>query len=144
MSFDFADEISRAGKHLFSGQSQQMFVGYEANGPGEDFHRDLLRNGYHAIYKRRTTTRLVDRRGKDFGWRSDPRTKRQLLTNLSRAMERDEIEIPSRPGLAEMLDYVFYPDGSIGPGHLQEELTGGQKRGGLSGQWAVRPCTGHP
>lgn len=123
-TFDLADEVSIAGKHIFNGDRRMAFVGWESNGPGEGWHQDFLRNGYDAIYTRRQIALRGQKRTKEYGWRSGRREKRALLNGLSRAMNRGEIIIRSIAGLSEMLEYVYYDDGSIGPGLLRDELTG--------------------
>ena len=129
-TYDFADEVANAGKYLFKGGRSQMFLGWEVNGPGEDWHRDLRRNNYTAMYFQRAVAQAGQRRSKAYGWRSDRQKKLVLLRALDRAITRGDIIIPSQAGLNEMLEYVRYEDGSIGPGHLRDELSGARESHG--------------
>ena len=45
-------------------------------------------------------------------------------------MAREEIKIPSSDGLKEMLEYVYFEDGSIGPGTMRDEKTGAKESHG--------------
>ena len=123
-TYDYADEICNAGKGVFRGWRDMAFLGYEVNGPGEGWHRDLLRNEYKRIYFRRATGKRTEKRSKDYGWRSGRREKMHLLRGLGRAFERGDLTIPCRATLSEMLEYVIYDDGSVGPGLLRDEVTG--------------------
>lgn len=116
---DMAEEVAIAGKHLFNGDYDMALLGWEVNGPGEDWHKDLLRHDYTFLYHRRQVGRRVEKRTKEYGWRSGRKEKRVLLTRLRRAMtrggEEDGVTIRSRLGLGEMLEYRYFDDGSIGP-----------------------------
>jgi len=129
-TYDLADEVCDAGKRMFNGDREQAFLGYETNGPGEGWHRDLFRNGYHAFYRKRQVTTKSEPVTREFGWRSGRREKRILLGSLGRAMARKDIIIHSKPGMNEMLEYVFFDDGSIGPGTLRDETSGAREAHG--------------
>jgi len=128
--FDVAEEICLAGRTVWRGQNGEAFLGWEVNGPGEAFYQDVQRQNYSYIYYRRQLGKRTDRRTRDYGWRSDRRSKRILLSGLSREINASDITICSREGMGEMLDYVFFADGSIGPGHLQDETTGARESHG--------------
>lgn len=127
---ELAREACLAGSTVFKGQSNGAFLGWESNGPGEAWYEDVRAEEYTNVYFRRQLGKRTDRRTRDYGWRSDRKGKRVLLSSLSRALIRDELIVPSRQGLAEMLEYVYYPDGSIGPGHMQDETTGARESHG--------------
>lgn len=129
-TYDLAEEVARAGMSLFGGDRGQAFIGWESNGPGETWHRDLQRHGYHSLYFRRRLGTKTEKRTKEYGWRSDRRSKRALLTGLGRAMRAGEIVIRSNAGLDEMREYIFFEDGSIGPGLLRDETSGAREAHG--------------
>ncbi len=121
---ELAKEMCDTGSTVFQGQVGHAVIGWETNGPGEAIYRDVLDYGYPFVYYRRQIGVRGDRATQQYGWMSGRREKRVLLGNLDRALTRSEIKIPSRDGLKEMLEYVFFDDGSIGPGHMRDETTG--------------------
>jgi len=127
---ELAQEACMAGATVFAGGTEGAFLGWEANGPGEAWYEDIRAENYTNVYFRRQLGKRSDRKTRDYGWRSDRKGKRVLLSGLSRAIIRNEINIPSKQGLAEMLEYVYYPDGSIGPGHMHDETTGARESHG--------------
>ena len=126
---DLAEEVALAGRTVFGG-SDTAFVGWEVNGPGEAFYEDMRRQDYLNVYYQRSVGQKTDRATRSYGWRSDRRSKRILLSALSRAMVRNEITIHSEAGLREMLEYVYFEDGSIGPGTMRDERTGARESHG--------------
>ena len=121
---ELAEEMCLAGSTVFQGQVGHAVIGWETNGPGEAMYRDVQRHSYPFVFYRRQVGVRGDRRTLQYGWTSGRREKRILLGNLDRALTRQEIKIQSRDGLREMLEYVFYDDGSVGPGHMRDETTG--------------------
>ena len=127
---DFAEESCFAGSTVWSGTGGEAFLGWEVNGPGESWYEEIRRNDYDNVYYQRSTGSKTDWRSRKYGWRSDRRNKRILLSSLSKAMAREEIMIPSSDGLKEMLEYVYFEDGSIGPGTMRDEKTGAKESHG--------------
>ena len=126
---DLAEEVSLAGRTVFGG-SDTAFIGWEVNGPGEAFYEDMRRQDYLNVYYQRSVGQKTDRATRSYGWRSDRRSKRILLSALSRALVRNEITVHSEAGLKEMLEYVYFEDGSIGPGTMRDERTGARESHG--------------
>lgn len=127
---DLAIEMTVAGRHIFGGQTGYAFLGWETNGPGESLFIDFNRLAYPFVYCQRATDTAREERTKRYGWTSDRRRKRILCSALGRALTRSQVTICSKPGLGEMLDYVYFDDGSIGPGHLADEMTGAREAHG--------------
>lgn len=127
---EFAEEVATASLNLFCGAKREAFLGWESNGPGESWHKDLKQHGVNSMYYKRNVHTRNEKKSKEYGWRSGRREKRVLLSGLSRAMVRDDIVIPFVDGLYEMLEYVFYDDGSIGPGQLADETSGARESHG--------------
>ena len=126
---DLAEEAALAGNTVFSG-SDTAFIGWEVNGPGEAFYEDMRRQDYTNVYYQRSVGERTDRSSRRYGWRSDRRSKRILLSALSRSLARNEITIHSEAGLKELLEYVYFEDGSIGPGTMRDERTGARESHG--------------
>ena len=127
---DLAEEVALAGTTVFSGGVKEAFLGWEVNGPGEAFYEDVRRQDYRNVYYQRATGQRTDRKSRRYGWRSDRRNKRILLSALSRSITKNEIMIQSETGLKEMLEYMYFEDGSIGPGTMRDERTGARESHG--------------
>jgi len=127
---DLAEEACVAGSSVWAGAYGEAFLGWEVNGPGESWYEEVRRNDYQHVYYQRSTGSKTDRSSRRYGWRSDRRNKRILLSSLSTSLVRDEITVHSKSGLSEMLEYVYYEDGSIGPGVMRDERTGARESHG--------------
>ena len=127
---ELAREACMAGSTVFRGGTDGAFLGWESNGPGEAWYEDVRAEDYTNVYFRRQLGKRSDRKTRDYGWRSDRKGKRVLLSGLSRSLIRGEVKIPSKQGIAELLEYVYFSDGSIGPGHMQDETTGARESHG--------------
>jgi len=127
---ELADELVLAGRGVFKGTRSEMFAGWEVNGPGESFYREMKRNGYHRMYYRRRLGNRLNSRTRDYGWRSSRREKHILLLSLASAFQRGEVEILSHQGLLEMMEYLRYDTGEIGPGLMRDESSGARESHG--------------
>lgn len=127
---DLAEEACLSGSTVWSGAMPEAFLGWEVNGPGESWYEDIRRQDYSNVYYQRSTGQKTDRKSRRYGWRSDRRSKRILLSSLQRAMARNELIVRCNEGLMEMLEYVYYEDGSIGPGTMRDEKTGARESHG--------------
>ena len=123
--YDLAAELCSAGMTVWRHpQAGEALLGWESNGPGEALYRYVSETGYTFVYFQRQLGVRAERRTRRYGWRSGRREKLILLQGLDKALTRREVTIYSRPGLEEALQYVYYDNGSIGPGHLQDESSG--------------------
>lgn len=129
-TYDLADEIVLSARTVFSNNGVPCFVGWESNGPGADFYRDFWRHDFGAVFFQRAVGTKREKRSKVYGWQSTRKTKRILLSGLSRAIQRGEVVIHSEAGLKEMTTYVFFETGEIGPAVLEDELTGAREQHG--------------
>lgn len=113
------------------GGQRAALLGWEANGPGQVFGREVARLGYGSVMRNRDLRQTSDFHGElSQGWWSTRDSKAVLLSDLRRALVLGEF-IPRE---AEMLDeaagYVYYPSGAIGPAGMIEELEGARKAHG--------------
>ena len=127
---ELSEEVVAAGRTVFAGSSEEAFLGWEAAGPGEAWYEDIRRLDYTRVYFRRQLGKKTNRKSKDYGWKPDRKSKRIFLSGLARAMATDQITIHSKRGLGEMLEYVYFDTGAIGPGSLREETTGAKEAHG--------------
>jgi len=129
-TYDLAEEAAQAAQSVFMGGDRQAFIWYESNGPGESWYKDLMRFGAKSIYMRRNLTKVSERNLKEWGWRSDRRQKEWMLRELDRSLTKGDITIRSRACLDEMLGYVRYDTGEVGPGTMKDEVTGARESHG--------------
>ena len=128
--YDLAGEACMSGSSVWGGGYGEAFLGWEVNGPGESWYQEIRRNDYSHVYFQRSTGAKTDKRTRKYGWRSDRRNKRIFLSTLSKSLSREEVKVPSLDGLKEMLEYVYFEDGSIGPGTMRDEKTGARESHG--------------
>jgi len=132
---DLADLACAVGKTTFKGRSGQAYICWEANGPGEGWFRNLLRNDYYRIYYQRREGSRGERKGRRYGWHSTRVTKMDRLGDLRSAMTDTErnprrVIIPSHPGLDETLRYIYCDDGSVGPDSQVDLVSGARANHG--------------
>lgn len=128
---EVADELVPALRGVFRGSRGPCYIGWEENGPGEALWLEFVkRHRYHRVYQRRKLGTRLDGRSRNYGWRSGRREKRVLLQHLGGALQRDAVRIYSAACLDEMLSYVFFEDGSCGPGHTRDESSGAREAHG--------------
>jgi len=95
---------------------------WEANGPGWDFGRQVVKLYKYPFYYIDTavTGTTVAKQGKRYGWHSSTEKKEEALGLLRRAYAHGGIINHSVEALDEALEYVYLPTG-IGPASLVEE-----------------------
>lgn len=127
---ELAEEMAASGNGVFAAYGRPMFIGWEVNG-AESLYLELVeRLRYRRVYYRRRLGRRKGSRTREYGWLSTRREKRILLGGLDGALADGSLHIPSQAGLLEMLEYVWYDDGSVGPGHLRDEVSGAREAHG--------------
>jgi hypothetical protein len=95
---------------------------WEANGPGWDFGRIVVKTlQYPMYYTDKASGTISENTGKRYGWHSSREKKEQLLGLLRRAYAHGAILNHSDLALDEALSYVYYDDGGIGPAELTKE-----------------------
>jgi len=140
---DLSEVMMTAGRYVFKGQVGVAFAGWESPGPGEAMHYDFERGSYPFVYYQRQVGKRTEKRTKTYGWRATRDQKRTLCLELNKAIVRGEVTIRSEPLLMELLDYVHFDNGSIGPSHMQDSTTGAMQAHGdrviaLAGAWMLR------
>jgi hypothetical protein len=119
--YEFAEEIVAACKDVFIGTAGPCFLGWEANGPGEAWdHHVVERLNFRRVYYSRREGSKGAKKTRRYGWRSTRGGKRRLFGGLAAAMGKEEVIIPSKAGLLEMLDYIQNDQGLPVPGHLRD------------------------
>lgn len=110
------------------GHGNRPFIIWEANGPGWDFGRQMVKvYQYPYYYVARSVGDITEKRGKKYGWHSSREKKEIALGILRRALAHGGIVIHSAEMLDEALTYVYYDGGGIGPAALQMESAEAQK-----------------
>ncbi len=106
-----------------SRKNGRPLICWEANGPGWDFGRQLVRILQYPFYFVDHSTGVVsEKTGKKYGWHSSREKKEVMLGVLRRAYAHGGFINHSDLALDEALQYVYYDNGAgIGPAGLQEE-----------------------
>lgn len=105
---------------------------WEANYPGPYFGRQLsLVLQYPSLYspEGKPGTRSTGQSDR-LGWWNHPHSKRDAVEGLRDAYHRDEFSNPSEQAIQEAMQWLRWPTGDMGPGHLQEESQDAKKTHG--------------
>jgi hypothetical protein len=107
------------------------FMKWEMNGPGWDFGRQVVRTfNYPYYYKQQSKAEKTPKDSKKYGWHASRDSKMELLMSYDRALAHGGYINHSEFGLDEMLMYIYYSDGGIGPASLVEENASARKTHG--------------
>lgn len=113
------------------GKSKLPFMKWENNGPGWDFGRLVVKRFCYPFYFRaRRPGNIRDKKTRLYGWQSGRREKEELLREYDRVLAHGGYVNCSREALEEARQYVYFPDGSIGPAELVEEDASAKKTHG--------------
>jgi len=95
---------------------------WEANGPGWDFGRQIVKVYQYPFYFVDKSIGVVtEKTGKKYGWHSSREKKHALLGILRRAYAHGGFVNHSHEALDEAAIYIHYDGGGIGPASLIEE-----------------------
>ncbi len=114
----------------FGGQIGFAYLCWEANGPGLIFGKEVQRCGYPCIHWRRQEEGSHPRDSSVPGWHSSRVNKELLLGAYRAALARHELVNRCEESINEALDYIYYPNGSLGPARLVEDTSGARKAHG--------------
>jgi hypothetical protein len=104
---------------------------WEMNGPGWDFGRMVvIKFEYPFYYKKEVEGQTTDTATKKYGWHADPTSKNSLLTMYDRVLAHGGYINHSEFALNELLYYIHFPSGYIGPAALVQESTAARKTHG--------------
>jgi len=111
------------------GSNRLPLLIWENNGdPGFDFGRQVSETyQYPRMYYDRAVGTIAQKRGKRYGWRSNPEKKAGALGMLRRAYAHGGFVNHSSEALTEALMYVHYDTGGIGPSEMVEESESARK-----------------
>lgn len=123
---DLAVQAAGVCEHVFD----TALVCWEVNGPGEGWHRTMLKMDYTRLYQLRREDAKGDKKTRNYGWRSNRDRKRSRLQQLHRSMAIGEIKVYSDQFLDEAGRYIVYEDDSIGPDLMEDSTTGARQSHG--------------
>ncbi len=113
------------------GKTKLPLLKWENNGPGWDFGRLIVKKWFYPFYYRaRRPGNTHDKKTKLYGWQSGRREKEELLREYDRVLAHGGYVNPSKSALEEARQYIYYPDGGIGPACLVEEDASAKKTHG--------------
>ena len=125
--YEFARLVCAAAV-WFGGRGGRPLLIWEANGPGWDFGRQVVKILQYPLYYRDRAVGTTDeKQGKRYGWHSTGDKKMQCLGILRRAYAHGGFINHSDEALTECLSYVHYEGGGIGPACLVEESDSAKK-----------------
>jgi len=128
--YEFA-RIAVALALWIGGRTKLPFMKWENNGPGWDFGRYIVRKWFYPFYYRSKRPGGVnDKKTRMYGWQNGRREKEELLREYDRVLAHGGYVNPSKFALEEARQYVYYPDGGIGPACLVEEDASARKTHG--------------
>ena len=105
---------------------------WEANGnPGWHFGREVVKTyGYPRFFVDKAEGTTTEKKSIRYGWHSSPEKKATMLGAYRRALAHGGTINHSEEGLNEMLYYISFPDGGLGPAVLLEETASARKTHG--------------
>jgi hypothetical protein len=89
------------------------FVIWEVNGPGQEFGKRIVNDGFRNIYMREAESALYRKKTEKAGWYSTSETKRVLLSDYKTAVMHRQFWNPCKQALEECGEYVHRPSGVI-------------------------------
>ena len=119
--YQLARVATMAGIFFASRHSRVAFAAWENNGPGGEFRKEVLSLRYNWFYYKSKLRGVTEVQSTSPGWDSSRQAKYDLLEDYRGALASDEYINPSTEALDEAAEYLFYDDGSIGPGKLKDE-----------------------
>jgi hypothetical protein len=112
-------------------KNHRPFMIWEANGPGWDFGRQVVKTyGYPIYYRDKQVGTDAEKITKKYGWHSTRDKKDLMLGVLRRAYAHGGFVNHSKEALDEALTYIYYNGGGIGPASLTEESEAARKTHG--------------
>lgn len=117
---ELARIVAMAG-YWFGGPHNCAFVCWEANGYGSMFGKHLIRLGYPRFYKQVNTKVLGEPKSRIPGWWSNDQSKVDVLEDYRGALAMDKFRNPSPEAIDEAAQYIWFENGGVGPGQLQNE-----------------------
>ena len=109
----FADLTTAFGRMSATPHQTEAKLIYEANGPGGQFGKRLMENGYGNLYYRKNELSDSGKETSLHGWWSNRETKRLLLGQYATALIDGFIENRSEFALKECSEYIHEPSGNI-------------------------------
>jgi hypothetical protein len=105
------------------GKNELPFLKWEKNGdPGLDFGKQIVKKMHYPFYYRMRKSGMTHEKKTDtYGWQSSRDAKGELLREYDRVLAHGGYINPCRFALEEAKQYIYFPDGSVGPAELIEE-----------------------
>lgn len=103
------DELDRLGRFF---NDADLLV--EANNMGQSTVDRLIQLQYPHMYKRRVFNKVNQKIMEEYGWWTDTKTKPVLLSFFQDLVRLQQIEIPDKQIIMEMMTYIVKDNGSLG------------------------------
>jgi hypothetical protein len=135
---NFADQVVAIANWV--GGKVKAYLIWENNGGHSiNFGRRITNFHHHfPVYITTDEVKKIRKRGKKYGWTSNPSTKDDLLTTLKIALGESLktnkahkwITVYDESTVDELDDYIWYESGEIGASERADEKSGARKRHG--------------
>lgn len=116
---------------LWAGGASQRglaLLGWEANGPGWGFGREVVKTYRHPVFwVDRRVGAATEKKTDRYGWTSSRDKKDMVLTTYHRALSHGGFVNPSTEAIDEAGMYVQYETGGCGPATLMQESEDARK-----------------
>ncbi len=123
---DFAREAVALCKWF----GKTTLLGWEANGSGGIFGKEVWRLGYTWVLGNTNPDIPWEPADNKIGWYSNTKKKLHLLSELRTAMAREELIIHDGMTVSEAETYITFPTGSIGPSETIDDSSGARENHG--------------
>lgn len=98
------------------------FLIWEKNGPGWDVGRLIVtKYQYPFYYHDRQVATKSEKKKQVYGWQNNTTNNQLVMDKYRRLFQTSQFIEPSEACLDEMLQYITYPSGHIGPSAMVEE-----------------------
>lgn len=112
--YRFARVVNALGLWFKRSGNAPLVVGESNGGQNRNFLKNLLGIGYDNVFYRENEQEISGKVSRVPGWANSPDSKREAMLEYSRALAAGEFINRDTVALDECLQYVFWPDGSIG------------------------------
>ena len=106
---------------FYKGQLGNCLLGWEANGEGEVFGREIRRLGYGYVLGNKNLSLPWEPVDGKLGWYSNRQAKLDLFADLRSALNREEYTTYDKELVSELERTCYYESGGVGPSELVRE-----------------------
>jgi len=111
---EFAGMVVALCRWLTGESDDEVFLGWEANGPGREFGDEVIRLGYRCLYYKPRNDRSIESERTDIpGWWSAKESKKAILAEYERCVASGDLTNRCERALLQMECFVKTDSGSV-------------------------------